>query len=79
MTITNFSHRLFTGVAWEAHLEEDLLQGKWKPLEQYLYINMLEMRAFSKALQATGLVSSYNSSMVSYINREGVTRSVSLW
>ena len=70
-------------MGWGAHLERDMLQGKWEPQEQRLHSNLLEMRAvakgFSFAPGAKVLVSSDNSMVVSYINREGGTRSFSLW
>ena len=52
--------------------------GIWEPQEQHLHINLLEMRAVTKALLGfsfpqgtTILVSSDNSTIISYINREG--------
>ena len=81
VTFTNFSPFLFTDACpkdWEARVEADMLQGKWEPLEQQFCINLLEMRAVSKAFQGfsfppydTVVVSLDNSTMVSYINREG--------
>ena len=63
-----------------------MLQGKWDPQEQWLYINLLEARSVSKAFLgfsllpgATVLVYSNNSTVVYYINREGQTHSLSLW
>ena len=63
-----------------------MLQGKWKPQEQHLHINLLEIRAVAKALEGfsfpqgtTVLVFSDNSTVVSNINREGGTHSLSLW
>ena len=62
------------------------LQGKWEPQEQGLHINILEMRVVAKALVGfsfplgiTVLMSSDNSTVVSYINKECGTRSLSLW
>ena len=59
-----------------------MLQGKWEQQIQQLHINILEMREVAKALLEFSLppgptVSSDNSSVVSYINREG-ERSVPL-
>ena len=81
MTFTSFSHRLFTyacPMGWGAHLEGDMLQGKWDPQEQRLHINLLEIRAVAKALAgfsfplgSTVLVSLDNSMVVSCINKEG--------
>ena len=65
-------------------MEGEMLQGKWEVQEQCLHINLLEMRAVSKALQefpipqnASVLVSL--DTVVSYINRERGTGSLSLW
>ena len=65
-------------MGWGVHLEGDMLQGKWEPWEQQIHINLLEMRPVFKALLgfsllwgATVLVSSDNSTVVSYINRKG--------
>ena len=64
-------------MGWGAHLEGDMLQGKWEPQKQRLHINLLEMRAVANALLgfsfppgATVLVSLDNST-VFYIYREG--------
>ena len=64
---------------WGAHLEGDMLQGKWDPQEQRLHINLLEMRAVAKAFQGFSLPPEANSTGVSYINRERGTCSLSLW
>ena len=68
------SCHLFTDacpLGWGAYLEGEMIQGKWEPEEQLLHINLLEMRAVTKALQkfsfpqnATVLVSSDNSTVV---------------
>ena len=61
-------------------------KGTWFPLESKLHINVLEMRAVKLALlhfnlQALSivLVSTDNTTVVAYINKEGGTRSTSLW
>ena len=61
-------------------------KGTWSPLESKLHINVLEMRAVKLALlhfnlQALSivLVSTDNTTVVAYINKEGGTRSTSLW
>ena len=63
-----------------------MLQEKWQPQEQCLYINLLEMQAVAKAILrfsyppgATDLVSTDNSTIVFYIDREERTCSLSLW
>ena len=89
VTFTNFSHPFFMDaypIGWGAHLEGNMLPRKWEPQEQCLHINLLEMRAVAKALLgfsfppgATVQVSLDNSTVVSYINREGGTHFLSLW
>ena len=84
-----FTVRIFTDACnkgWGAHWEDRILQGLWSSAEQLLHINILEMRAVLKALQgfqipqgAAILVSTDNTTVVSYINKEGGTRSHSLW
>ena len=81
--------RIFTDAStqgWGAHAGESTIQGIWSPQEQTLHINTLEMRAISLALQHFNppprshvLVATDNSSVVYYINKQGGTRSWSLW
>ena len=76
MKFTNFSCGLFTdacSMVFGAHLEGTMLL--WEPQEQQFHTNLLEMTAVAKALLefflqgTTVLVSSDNSTVVSYINR----------
>ena len=81
--------RLFTDACttgWGAHVGDQVMQGTWSPEERRLHINVLELRAVRMALQGISLhpqlhvlVSTDNSSVVAYINRQGGTRSHSLW
>ena len=81
--------RIFTDACvsgWGAHVGDTVIKGSWDPRERLLHINVLEMRAVRMALQGMGLkahqfvlVSTDNTSVVSYINRQGGTRSLSLW
>jgi len=81
--------RVFTDAStqgWGAHAEGAEFQGFWSPEERLLHINVLEMRAISLALGrltlsagASVLVATDNSSVVAYINKQGGTRSRSLW
>jgi len=71
---------------WGAHVEGVELQGLWSAQERLLHINVLEMRAIRLALcrlplsaEHSVLVATDNSSVVAYINKEGGTRSRSLW
>ena len=64
-------------MGWGAHLEGNMVQGKWEP-QEHLYINLLVLQAvaktllgFSVPLGATVLVSSDNSTVISFINMEG--------
>ena len=81
--------RLFTDAStkgWGAHLDGQNVQGSWTVQESALHINLLEMRAVKQALVAfqipvnsSILISTDNSTVVSYINHQGGTRSKSLW
>ena len=83
------SVRLFTDACtkgWGAHLGDRTLQGRWSPQEQDLHINVLEMRAVTRALQGFQLpqgsfilISTDNTTVVSYVNNQGGTRSWTLW
>ena len=80
---------LFTDASlegWGAHLQEMVASGVWSETEQNLHINLLEMRAVLLALQAfqerlmghrVALMSD-NTTVVSYINKQGGTVSSSL-
>jgi ribonuclease HI len=84
-----FQFKLFTDastVGWGAHLDNQVVQGVWSEEEKTLHINRLEMRAirlalisFKIPLGAKILVATDNSTVVCYVNREGGTRSPSLW
>ena len=37
----------FCPLEWGAHLEGDMIQGKWLPQEQRLHVNLLEVRDWS--------------------------------
>ena len=81
--------RIFTDACttgWGAHVDDIVIKGTWSPVETSLHINVLEMRAVRLALQRVQLrpflsilVSTDNTSVVSYVNRQGGTRSRSLW
>lgn len=71
---------------WGAHLDDLSVAGTWSPTEKLLHINLLELLAVQKALQhmtsrvmyRTVLIKTDNSTVVSYINRQGGTHSPSL-
>ena len=83
-----FTIRVFTDASkkgWGGHVDNLQFQGLWNQEEQKLHINILEMRAVSLTLQqllpqpqAWILVSSDNTTVVAYINKEGGTRSKDL-
>ena len=68
---------------WGAHLNNCTVSGVWQLSEKDLHINILELKAVFLALkhfqgqlrQKIVLVSSDNSTVVSYINKEGGTHS----
>ena len=72
--------------AWGAHLEPSSTQGLWSPQEKGLHINVLELKAAFLALRCfkdqcqdpTVLVAMDNSTVVAYINNQGVTHSVEM-
>jgi len=71
---------------WGGHLWDRQVSGEWTLAEATSHINLLELWAVAKTLSAfqeslTGhrvVVHSDNSTVVSYINREGGTRSPTL-
>ena len=75
-----------SNVGWGAHLEDQLIQGQWSPAEKVRHINQLEMLAILKALdhwesflrKKKIMIASDNVTVVSYINRQGGTRSTQL-
>ena len=89
--IPSHSHQLFTDASlsgWGAHLEPEgiLFHGVWTQDQSQLHINLLEMMAISLALkqsllhisQSTVLVSSDNTTVISYLSHQGGTHSPNL-
>ena len=85
------THTLFTDASlsgWGAHLEPEglLCHGVWTPDQSLLHINILEMKAILLALKQchqyvanlTVLIATDNSSVVSYLKKQGGTHSPSL-
>ena len=83
------SIQLFTDAsneAWGAHLEPSSIQGLWSPQEKGLHINVLELKAAFLALRRfkdqcqdqTVLIATDNSTVVAYINKQGVTLSAEM-
>ena len=85
------THSLFTDASfsgWGAHLEPEglLFHGAWTPDQSVLHINVLEMKAILLDLKqchqyifnSTVMIATDNSSVVSYLKREGGTHSPSL-
>ena len=75
--------QLFTDASnegWGAHLGDFTARGVWSPLEGRLHINFLEMKAVLLALRQLEhlckdqivLVATDNTTVVSYINKQGV-------
>ena len=71
---------------WGAHLNEIVLSGLWSNQEAQLHINVLELKAvllalkgFQEHLQGQNvLICSDNSTVVSYLNKEGGTHSIEM-
>ena len=71
---------------WGAHLNEIVLSGLWSNKEAQLHINVLELKAVLLALKGfqehlqgqTVLICSDNSTVVSYLNKEGGTHSIEM-
>ena len=71
---------------WGARLDHDSTGGVWSRVKKLLQINLLEMKAVLLALQFFKttwrnnhvLIASDNTSVVSYINKQGGTRSAEL-
>ena len=83
------SIQLFTDASNErggAHLEQPSTKGLWSDREKRLHINVLELKAVSLALQMikdhcqnqTLLVTTDNSTLVAYINKQGGTHSAEM-
>ena len=77
---------LFTDASlkgWGAHLEHHTASGLWNQVESRLHINILELKAVFLALKSFEnqllnqnlLVSTDNSSVVAYLNKQGDTHS----
>jgi ribonuclease HI len=70
--------------AWGAHMGEHKVQGRWAQVQRSWHINLLEMLAVFKALKAfqikdmSVLVQTDNTTVISYINKSGGTRSPQL-
>jgi hypothetical protein len=72
---------------WGAHLNQQTVSGVWTDEQSLLHINILELEAVRLALlhfqsQLIGLsilIATDNTTVVSYINRQGGTRSDSLY
>ena len=71
---------------WGAHLNQIVLSGLWSNKEAQLHINVLELKAvllalkgFQEHLQGQSvLICSDNSTVVSYLNKEGGTHSIEM-
>ena len=81
--------QLFTDASnegWGAHLGDFTARGVWSPLESRLHINFLELKAVFLAIRQFEqlckdqivLVATDNTTVVSYINKQGGMRSGSL-
>ena len=82
-TLTIFTDASERG--WGAHVGLQEFQGTWSEEESALHINILEMRAVRLALltlnpppQTSMLIATDNSTVKSYINKQGGTRSCSM-
>jgi ribonuclease HI len=70
-------------LAWGAHADGKTVQGKWTMHQSLLHINVLELMAVQRGLKAfqsflrnkSILVQTDNSTVISYINKAGGTRS----
>ena len=81
--------QLFTDTSnkgWGAHLGDSIARGVWSPIESRLHINFLELKAVLLALKKFEhlcrdqivLVATDNTTVVSYINKQGGMKSGSL-
>ena len=74
-------------VGWGAHMEDQLLSGRWSPQEARLHISVLEIRAVHRALESLQdqvggrsiRVMTDSVSAAAYIRREGGTKSLQLF
>ena len=75
-----------SNAGWGAHLGQNSTGGVWSFTEKHLHINLLELKAVLLALRYFRsdcrnnqvLIASDNTSVVSYINKQGGTRSAEL-
>ena len=71
---------------WGAHMGDSKVSGFWTRIDRKLHINCLELKAVIRALQHWApllqghqvMIATDNSTVVSYINKQGGTRSHSL-
>ena len=71
---------------WGAHMGDSKISGIWTRIDRKLHINCLELKAVTCALQHWApllqghqvMIATDNSTVVSYINKQGGTRSTSL-
>ena len=71
---------------WGAHMGDSKISGTWTLIDRKLHINCLELKAVTCALQHWApllqghqvMIATANSTVVSYINKQGGTRSTSL-
>ena len=71
---------------WGAHMGDSKVSGFWTRIDRRLHINCLELKAVIRALQHWApllqghqvMIATDNSTVVSYINKQGGTRSHSL-
>ena len=82
-------HTIFTDASnqgWGAHMGNSKILGTWTLIDRKLHINCLELKAVTCAQQLWApllqghqvMVATDNSTVVSYINKQGGTRSTSL-
>ena len=75
-----------SNAGWGVHLNQESTGGLWSQHEKHLHINLLELKAVFLALQFFKkncsnnlvLIASDNTSVVSYINKQGGTKSADL-
>ena len=73
-------------MGWGAHMGDSQISGTWTRTDRKLHINCLELKAVVSALQHWApllqghqvMIATDNSTVVSYINKQGVTRSPTL-
>ena len=71
---------------WGTHMRDSKISGTWTLIDRKLHINCLELKAVTCALQHWApllqghqvMIATDNSTVVSYINKQGGTRSTSL-